>query len=221
MSNAVKKFAVASIVAAGLVVVSTPPARAQGVGGAPMGSDERQTGIGVGVKGGFLFSNLTAEGDEDVFEQRMGHQVGVFFGGNRGGRVGVMAEVNYGKKTAGDPENDDNHYDINFVSVPVVVRVNGGSRSLNGIHAYGIVGPQLDWLISQKIFAGGDEFDVSDDTEGFEVSLVAGAGIEITRFIVEARYIHGLKALAKDFDFADAQDLKSRAFAILFGIRFN
>jgi hypothetical protein len=188
-----------------LAALGTSPAQAQG----------------VGVKGGFLFSSLTGEGDEDLFEQRIGHQIGMFFGGNRTGPVGVMAEVNYGKKGAGDPDNEDNHYDIRFVSVPVVLRVNGGSRNLSGISGYGIIGPQLDWLISQKIFFGDDEFDVSDDTEGFEVSLVMGAGIEITRFIVEARYIHGLKALAKDFDFADAQDLKSRAFAILFGIRFN
>jgi ABC-type glucose/galactose transport system permease subunit len=101
------------------------------------------------------------------------------------------------------------------------MRVNAGSNSLSGISAYGIVGPQLDWLISQKIFLGDEEFDVSEDTEGFEVSLVAGVGVEITRFIVEFRYIHGLKSISEDFDFGDATDLKSRAYAILFGIRFN
>jgi hypothetical protein len=221
MSNAVKKFAVASMAVLGLVAIGTSPALAQGVGGAPMGEDERHEGIGIGLKGGFLFSNLSNEGDEDLFESRTGHQIGIFFGGNRPGLIGVMAEVNYGKKGATESGNDENHYDIRYVSVPVVMRVNGGAKSLNGVSFYGIVGPQLDWLISQKIFFGEDEFDVSDDTEGFEVSLVMGAGIEITRFIVELRYIHGLKSLAEDFDFANAQDLKSKAFAVLFGIRFN
>lgn len=221
MTNTMKNLAVASMVAVGMLAFGPAPALAQGVGGAPMGSDERHEGIGIGVKGGPLFSDLTNEGSEDFFERRTGYQFGVFFGGNRPGLVGVMAEVNYGEKGGVNPADSDDHYDVRFVSVPVLLRVNAGSRSLSGISAYGIVGPQLDWLISQKIFFGDDEFDVSDDTEGFEASLVVGAGVEITRFIVEARYIHGLKALAKDFDFADAQDLKSKAFAILFGFRFN
>ena len=219
MSNVWKKFSVAAIVMLALGVLGTTPAFAQGVGGAQGGTDERHEGIGIGLKGGWLFSDISAEGAE--FDRRTGYQVGVFFGGNRPGLVGVMAEVNYGEKGGRDPNNDENHYDIQFVSVPVVMRVNAGSKSLSGVSGYGIVGPQLDWLISQKVFIGDDEFDVADDTEGFEVSLVAGVGVEITRFIVEFRYIHGLKSVSKEFDFSGAEDLKSRAYAILFGFRFN
>ena len=179
-----------------------------------MSSDERHEGIGIGVKGGWLFSDLTAEGIE--FDQRSGWQVGAFFGGNRPGLVGVMAEVNYGKKGA---KLGDLDYDVNFVSVPVVLRVNGGSKSLSGVSGYGIVGPQLDWLISPE--RDGVGVDIDDDTEGFELSLVAGAGVEITRFIVELRYIHGLRSISKTFDLPESAELKSKAFAILFGIRFN
>jgi hypothetical protein len=223
MSNTRSRLSIALVAALALLVFGAMPVSAQGVGGAPGDVDERHEGIGIGIKGGWLFSKFSAEGAE--FDRRTGQQIGIFFGGNRPGLIGVMAEVNYGKKSSGDPEDEDAQLDLRFVSVPVVMRVNGGARSLNGVSFYGIVGPQLDWLLSQKLVIGDDEFDLEDDlgdeTEGFEVSLVIGGGIEITRFIAEVRYIHGLKSIAPEFDVADATDLKSRSFAILFGFRFN
>jgi hypothetical protein len=50
------------------------------------------------------------------------------------------------------------------------------------------------------------------------VSIVGGAGIELGRFILEARGTWGLRNIAKDFE---AAELKSRTFAILAGVRFN
>jgi Outer membrane protein beta-barrel domain len=202
-----RTFAKVSVVALALVALGASPALAQG--------------IGTGVKGGWLFSDLTAEGAD--FDSRNGYQVGLFFGGNRTGLLGVMAEVNYGEKGGTAPNNDNNHYDIQFVSVPVLLRVNAGSRSLSGVSVYGIVGPQFDWLISQKVFIGDEEFDISDDTKGYETSLVVGGGVELSRFILELRYTKGLVSIAKEFIpiLDNTSELKSNAFAILFGFRFS
>jgi hypothetical protein len=214
MKNAGNRVLVVLAAALMLVVVTSSPALAQGIGGAQTGRTEaRHEGVGIGIKGGWLFSKLTSESVE--FDQRTGQQIGLFFGGNRPGLIGVMAELNYGKKGT-HTQVLDQDYDARFVSVPVVLRVNGGSKTLSGVSGYGIIGPQLDWLISETL----NDLDL-EDTEGFEVSLVAGAGIEITRFIVELRYIHGLKSISRDFNLGTTDDLKSKAFGILYGFRFN
>lgn len=213
MTTVIRNGACALMTALAIVALTAAAAQAQGFGSAQGGSDERHEGIGIGIKGGWLFPQFSTDSVE--FDKRTGQQIGIFFGGNRPGLIGVMAEVNYGKKGGTTEGNQD--FDFTFVSVPVVLRVNGGSKTLSGVSLYGIVGPQLDWLLKREF----DGDDIEEDTEGFELSLVAGAGIEITRFIAEFRYIHGLRAVSKEFDVFGSEELKSKAFAILFGFRFN
>ena len=55
--------------------------------------------------------------------------------------------------------------------------------------------------------------------ENFDFNLVGGAGLELTRFIIEGRGIWGLKNIAVNQ--LSAGDLRTRTFALLFGIRFN
>jgi len=180
----------------------------------PTFAQQDDEGIGIGVKGGWLFTNFDQEGIQ--FDQRTGYQVGLWFGGNRSGVVGVMAEVNYGKKGAEIQNVGD--YDVNFVGVPVLLRVNVGSADRNtGVNAYGVVGPELDWLINHELFG----VDLEDNTEGFELGLVIGGGIEISRFLAEVRYVHGLRSISNTFDLSETTDLKTKSFAILFGVRFN
>lgn len=212
MRNAFRKFTTICAAALALVALSASPLFAQ-LGGQAPPPQETYEGIGVGIKGGWLFTNFSQEGLS--FDRRQGYQVGVWFGGNRPGVVGVMAEVNYGKKGAELVGLGD--YDVNYVGVPVLLRVNGGTRSRSGINAYGVVGPELDWLINHSLLG----VDIEDDTAGFELGLVVGGGIEITRFIAELRYVHGLRGISKTFDLSETTKLKTRSFAILFGIRFN
>ncbi len=50
------------------------------------------------------------------------------------------------------------------------------------------------------------------------MSLVAGVGVEISRFIIEGRGTWGLRNIAKE---GEGLDVKTRTFAILVGLRFN
>jgi hypothetical protein len=52
-----------------------------------------------------------------------------------------------------------------------------------------------------------------------DVGVVIGAGVEITRLILEARYEWGFLAINKQF--ADIEEIKTRTFTLLVGIRFN
>ena len=54
---------------------------------------------GVGMKGGYLYSSFDFDGVSDVLDSSNGWMAGLFFGGNRNGRVGVMGEFNMVPRT--------------------------------------------------------------------------------------------------------------------------
>jgi hypothetical protein len=173
-------------------------------------------GVGVGVKVGPTFNDFT---DDEAPEGRTGWMGGLFVGGNRAGRVGVAVEFNYARKNARFEEDGTTvSANVNYFQIPVLLRVNGGSRDREGVNVYGLVGPFFNFKINADADQFGDVFD--DSVEDIDAGLVFGAGVEITRFIIEGRYDLGLRRINKD-DEGGVVDVKSRSFAILFGVRFN
>ena len=102
-----------------------------------------------------------------------------------------------------------------MLEIPVLLRVNAGSRSLSGVALYGLAGPAMDFRLKSE-FGG---VDIIDFTQGYDVNLVLGGGIEITRFLAEVRYNHGLRNISKNFSASD--EIKTRSWALLIGVRFN
>lgn len=175
---------------------------------APGGAEAQ--GVGAGVKGGYLYSSFDFDNLSAVLDSSNGWMAGLFFGGNRPGRVGVMGEINLQAKRG---EAEMGSATIYYVQVPVLLRINGGSRSTSGVSGYGIIGPAIDMKIGEDL----GNLDI-DDIESGDVSLLVGAGVELARLIIEARGTWGLRSIVKD---AEGADVKSRTFAILLGVRFN
>ena len=88
------------------------------------------------------------------------------------------------------------------------------SGSASGVSAYGIIGPAIDLKIGEDF----SDITDTDEIESVDVSLVAGVGVEISRFIIEGRGTWGLRNIAKE---GEGLDVKTRTFAILVGLRFN
>ena len=186
--------------------------------GVAMATPASAQGIGIGVKGGPVFSTIDFSGDlvDDLeTENRTGWMGGLFIGGNRPGLLGVGVEINYIRRRVRDTDSGAIST-LSALDVPVYLRVNGGSRDRSGVNVYGIVGPS----ININLAADEDGDDIKDEIEDFDLNLVIGGGVEITRFIVEARYMRGLRNIAKDLGEIDAS-AKSNSFAVLFGVRFN
>ena len=174
-------------------------------------------GIGVGVKGGPLFSSLTSDVSKDEFKTRTGWIGGLFVGGNRNGVVGAAVELLYARKGAKANDGSGDQIDIDYLEVPVLLRINAGSRSLSGANLYAVVGPAFDIRLKSKLSTGED---LKDQTEGADVGLAVGVGVEITRFLVEARYTKGLRNIASaSLDLGEK--IKTSTVAIFFGVRFN
>ena len=170
-------------------------------------------GTGVGIKAGTLRTNLNLIDGTDVLDDGTGWMGGLFFGGNRTGRVGFMGELNVLAKRGEFSEEDSTIY---YAQIPAMLRVNLGSRSrgFRSAIVYGIVGPAIDLKIGQDLSA----FANLDNLKAFDLSAVAGVGIEVARFIVEARMNWGLRNIVPH---ASATELRTRSFALLGGIRFN
>jgi hypothetical protein len=165
-----------------------------------------------GIKFGPTFAKFSS--DSLDFKNRTGIHGGIFFGGNRSGILGLQGEINWiRRRTATELSNQTIR--IDYLQVPVLLRLNAGTDSANGFAVYGIAGPAVDIKIGDEI----EGVTVDDGFEGADVSLVFGAGVEITRIIVEGRYEKGLRRINKNF--FDVADIKKQAFTILFGVRFN
>jgi hypothetical protein len=178
---------------------------------AQQGSSNRQEGIGVQVVGGPTFNSVLDSEGLDV-QSQAGYLVGLSFGGNRGGRVGVGADVLFGKQRL---KVGDDTLSQNVVHVPVMVKVNLGQRSANGVSVFALGGGYYNWEFGGKV----NDLSLSEDTNGHEFGWTAGAGVEVLRMSIQGRYLRGLKTLDKTFK--NAEDSKSQAVVVLVGFRLN
>jgi hypothetical protein len=171
-------------------------------------------GIGVGVKGGLVYPDFSVDLSDYNYNSKTGWQAGMWFGGNRDGIVGVQVEINYLQKK-GETQSGNGDFTINYLQVPILLRLNTPAQTKNSFQLYGVVGPSFDFKVSDS-FNG---INLIDEFEGTDVGIMGGVGIDVARIIVEGRYTYGLRQINKSF--SDVAELKSHAFALLFGVRFN
>ena len=173
----------------------------------------RHEGIGIGFLVGPTFSSFDQANSN--FKSNNGLELGIFFGGNRPSTVGVEGKLMYVKKGAKNAAGTI-VVDTRYLEIPILLRINAGSNSLNGVLGYFIVGPSFDILM--KADQGG--LDVKKNYQGLDLGLQIGGGVEITRFIIEASLTKGLRSI-NNGNLANLTPIKTRKFAIDVGIRFN
>jgi opacity protein-like surface antigen len=165
-----------------------------------------------GIKFGPTFANFSSEALD--FKTRTGIHGGVFFGGNRPGVFGVQTEINWIRKNSAT-EGSNQDIRIDYLQVPVMLRLNIGTNSSNGFAVYGIAGPAISLKLGDEVKG----VTLDDGFEGADVGLVFGGGVEITRIIIEGRYEKGFRRINDNF--IDFTEIKSQSFTILFGVRFK
>jgi outer membrane protein with beta-barrel domain len=165
-----------------------------------------------GIKFGPTFAKFSSDALD--FKTRAGVHGGIFFGGNPSRILGLQGEINWiRKRTATELSNQAIR--IDYLQVPVLLRLNAGTDSPSAFALYGIAGPAVDIKIGDEL----EGVTIDDGFEGADVSLVFGGGVEIARIIVEGRYEKGLRRINNNF--FDSAEIKKQAFTILFGVRFN
>jgi hypothetical protein len=183
------------------------------------GTAAAQDGVGFGIKGGVRYPDFST--DDIDFDNRMGWQAGMFFGGNRDGVFGVQAELNWLRNETDVPpigQIPSGRVTLDYVQVPVLLKLNAGTRSSYAFNLFGIVGPSFEVLVRDEVSGFGGPTTSDFQFEDVNVGLMFGGGIELSRFILEARYTRGFRNINKDLDISD---VKLNSFAVLAGLRFN
>ena len=182
----------------------------------PGGGGPAASGFGIGAKFGPLFTSYDAASCDGCFNTSTGWEGGIWFGGNRGGRIGVMGEILYAKKKQ-EGSQLTGSTTLQYLEIPILLRINIGSRSRNGISVYGLAGPVFDLNLKASL----NDIDVKSKYQSLDLGILFGGGIEITRFLVEGRFNQGLRNVLDSSSVGSVTDIKTKSFAVLFGLRFN
>jgi Outer membrane protein beta-barrel domain len=200
-----------------LLCVGTRPAIAQEITG--------------GVKGGVNLATIpefgSAVGETDLdTAMRTALAIGGFVAFAAGDRFDIQPEVFYVQKgirfegSAGPFPGGDATIKLAYIEIPVLAVYRFASdRSRTG---YLLAGPAVAFNTSARIDAAGidDDLEAADDeVKDTEVSLIFGGGYSFGRLLVEARWTEGLTAV-NDASVLVEDDVRNRAFTILFGVRF-
>jgi hypothetical protein len=167
---------------------------------------------GVGIKFGPTFTEFSSDALD--YNNRTGIHAGLFFGGNRDGLLGLQSELNWIRKKS-EVESNNQEIRIDYLQVPVLLRLNIGSRSASGPAIYALAGPALDIKIADEV----DGITLDNGFEGADVTMVFGGGLEVARVVLEGRWDKGLRRINNTF--SDLTEIKKQTFTVLAGIRFR
>lgn len=185
----------------------------------------------IGLKAGASLASLEREqaqtGDQP-YGSRTGITAGPYLVLPLQDRAAFQVEMLFTEKGGSLPLVDPSivsgtiatRFKFHYMDVPMLARVNGPRVKSAALHAF--AGPTLSLRLSaqlQTVFSGvgafGYERDL-DEMKRLDVGLTVGAGADIQRMVVDARYTHGLQDVVADL--AGAR-LKNRAFLITAGFR--
>ena len=184
--------------------------------------------ITIGALGGVNFANISTD-DPDLAdtESLTGFQGGVFVSFGVGPRVEIRPELLYsGKGFRLIDGADEADLEINYIEIPVLVRVNLAPEGQ--VQPVIFAGPAVSFEASCEVEGTVEGFDVEADCDDPEiellrkstdVSVLLGAGLDFdvggAVILVEGTYDIGLRALEDDDSDGNT---KSRVFALRAGV---
>src|SRR5204862_8087486 len=120
---------------------------------------QHHQGLGFGIKIGPLYTKIGGAHHSNGF---IG---GIWFGGNRAGAVGVMGEIQYARNTATGVA-------LHYLEIPILIRINIGTTSRNGINFYILLGPVADVKLRSS------DVNVNNSYAGLDLGILGGVGVE-------------------------------------------
>jgi hypothetical protein len=114
-------------------------------------------------------------------------------------------------------------YRVRYFEVPLLARADFGAPA-STTRMFAVAGAAPAFKLSARTTVGFEGQTVTRDTPdafySVDVGLVGGAGVEIGRAQVEARYTHGLRHINTD-DNGEGDRVRNRVFSVLLGFRIR
>lgn len=179
----------------------------------PAAAKAQMSPVSAGIKGGINSASLSSDADEDI-DRLTGGVFGGFIGRDINKNFGWQLEGLFSMRGA-KADGGDAKIKLNYIDVPVLARF--GATSTNGVKAFAFTGPQASFNIKAEAEFLGETADLEDEIEKFDLGWTVGAGVDVKRITIDARYTHGLMNIAKD----DEETTKNRTFSVMVGIRLK
>jgi hypothetical protein len=170
-------------------------------------------GIKYGVKAGGSLTTVTGS-DVDGAKNKFGFNGGVLANFGFNDMISIQPEVLYSMKGAKQDGSDDARINLNYIDVPVLLKVSTGATGL-----FFEAGPQVGFLASAKAKSGGISVDIKDEFKTVDFGYAAGVGFQVESGPnVGLRYNGGFTNIAKD---ASAGTARNSAFQLYVGFMFG
>ena len=118
-----------------------------------------------------------------------------------------------GYKIADIASGDDITSTLNYLELPLLLRVNFGGS----IRIFAFAGPSIGYLLSGEISDGTQTRDAADYLDAIEYSGHIGLGVGLGTFEVDIRYMAGLNDIS---DTEDLSDVKNSSFGAGLTLKF-
>ena len=171
------------------------------------------------IRLGLGSSSMSFEGDDDRetgVRRRAGVVAGVSFMPRGGDRGGLQFEVLVVQKGADNLLRRDDRIRFTYIEIPVLMHMDFWQQGNSS--AYFVVGPSVAFNVKASYTdEDGATEDIRPDITRVDVGFNLGIGIELGRFVLDARSTWGLRSAFK----ADDVDFRQRTLALTAGVRFR
>ncbi|MBL7865114.1 MAG: PorT family protein [Cyclobacteriaceae bacterium] len=168
--------------------------------GACTGAAFAQASVSIGLKGGLNFANVNTTSVSAAYNSRTGYHAGAFVNVKLT-KLAIQPEVIYsvqgGDAAAGNLE-------FGYINIPILLKF----YLVGGLNLQ--AGPQFGFLSSAT--QGG--VDYKSLYESSDMSVALGAGFDIKKFVIDARYNLGLSDVDKQ-----TTEMKNQVFQLSVGFK--
>lgn len=192
----------------------------------------------IGVLGGVNLANMqvTDTLGSDVISPnqdiRVGVAGGLFIACDFSRHVGLEVDALFSQKgtTSTDPfyEGAKMELRVSYLEFPALVRATWPASDAVTVRFIG--GPALAVKLDHAFAFDGKDLSDDENAEAdeffntFDLGVAVGAALQFRRFIVDARYTHGLKKAYEERDAGDEGSdvvVKNRSFTVMVGYAFR
>lgn len=159
-----------------------------------------QASVSLGIKGGLNFANVNTTSVSAAYNSRTGYHAGAFVN-IKLTKLAIQPEVIYSVQGA---DASSGNLELGYINVPILLKF----YLIGGLNLQ--AGPQFGFLSSAT--QGG--VDVKNLVESSDTSIALGAGFDISKFVIDARYNLGLSDVDKQ-----TTEAKNQVFQLSVGFK--
>lgn len=165
-----------------------------------------QASVSLGLKGGLNFANVDATTVGTAYNSRTGYHAGAFVNVKLT-KLAIVPELIYSVQGSDvSTATSTQSRELAYVNIPILLKL----YLVGGLNLQ--AGPQFGFLASAT--EGGT--DVKSLYKGSDTSVALGAGLDISKFVIDVRYNMGLSEIN---DSASSSATKNQVFQLSVGFK--